>query len=804
MPEETLTLTATIDKPPSLPVLKLQLCQVPDTKAAIHPTHFCETAQQLHRCDDEKGVSRCTWTFTAEKVGQYHYYAMAQDPLGFIGGSQVFPLTVNAPVSIALSNPSQPNLLAGHPQRFDVTIQPTRATGSLQLNDLTLQVAGMKRSGKQVRFCVGTIKSIADCQPVTQTSVQGTTPLTLFFTPTSADAGQQTIQVNASFSAGEQQDKVHSEPVRISVALPPPPIPTVTITRLNTPKDSGYQLNIADLAIAQQVQLCRMLPTTPALADLPPLCDPNKSTGQSLQVTHSSILHPLYTSSALHGQSLQLCVRSQNKQHPTATTWQASAWSCEIKIGQMSHAQPDRAYFKPISLQQSGPYQLSWTHPPLSLADYYQVQSWPGQPGDYQQATQRGQVITSGQLPLHPAQFNPFANGTSPVLGPHSYQLAACLRTQPAQCQLSHIFTLTHLAPLLHSGRVEQLPEKHDRLVLQGVGLNTTQARLAIRLRRTAEVFHFTPSQMTASAGQLHVDIPARVYQGAQQGGIYLKFSNGVVDRHGTPLYSELVIDQSNRTTAAPYQSLKDNPFVLSANQRLYLAKDKGIQAFALHQTGLVALWDFATKQPVVAAPLVQSHGQRDRLYFGGLDQHVYRVDHDGIAQWHYRTQGAIVASPQLGLFKDNRPQDLYVGSMDKALYSLNSQTGQVNWQYLFPAGITQQPQLGGDGRLYITTKDGQLYILNRSQIGLNALQWQGISPPKLKALLKHHHPNGLDPPAIANSGSTIGAAVLCTIRPSAHTTRAHLIGVRDALPIIAVRNHYGVTEQQSRPCSVS
>ena len=72
--------------------------------------------------------------------------------------------------------------------------------------------------------------------------------------------------------------------------------------------------------------------------------------------------------------------------------------------------------------------------------------------------------------------------------------------------------------------------------------------------------------------------------------------------------------------------------------------------------------------------------------------------------KWSYLTGGQVYSSPAIG--SDDR---IYVGSRDGQLYAFNS-SGDLEWGYRTLGQILSSPALGPDGAIYVGSTDGSLY----------------------------------------------------------------------------------------------
>ena len=68
-----------------------------------------------------------------------------------------------------------------------------------------------------------------------------------------------------------------------------------------------------------------------------------------------------------------------------------------------------------------------------------------------------------------------------------------------------------------------------------------------------------------------------------------------------------------------------------------------------------------------------------------------------GTVKWAYETRGLIMGSPAL----DDHGQ-VFVGTMQGAMYSLRQEDGGFLWRFDAEGGLYSSPALDGNGRLYV------------------------------------------------------------------------------------------------------
>jgi outer membrane protein assembly factor BamB len=139
-----------------------------------------------------------------------------------------------------------------------------------------------------------------------------------------------------------------------------------------------------------------------------------------------------------------------------------------------------------------------------------------------------------------------------------------------------------------------------------------------------------------------------------------------------------------------------------------------GMYGWPLNAKPVVDPWDFYLSSPVV---------QNGKVYFGSSDEHIYSLDaQTGALQWRFKAGGVVHSSPA---FADNK---IIIGSWDSAIYALDATTGKEVWrhqgkgeqQYSILLGVQASPSIDKDV-VYIGSRDGHFYALNLSD---GKLRW--------------------------------------------------------------------------------
>ena len=116
-------------------------------------------------------------------------------------------------------------------------------------------------------------------------------------------------------------------------------------------------------------------------------------------------------------------------------------------------------------------------------------------------------------------------------------------------------------------------------------------------------------------------------------------------------------------------------------------------------------VWDGADpSQRYVAGPLADS----EQIYAPSSDKNLYSLDMNGSLLWTYTTEDALWGTPT----KDG--EVVFLPGMDHSVYALNAQTGRLVWK-TDPLGgsVAGNPTLNPDGQLYVGTFNNELLSLN-------------------------------------------------------------------------------------------
>lgn len=155
--------------------------------------------------------------------------------------------------------------------------------------------------------------------------------------------------------------------------------------------------------------------------------------------------------------------------------------------------------------------------------------------------------------------------------------------------------------------------------------------------------------------------------------------------------------DAQGRYIAGPVAT-QDGIFATSADHHLYAINFDNRP-----------LWPpFASQQEIWARPTTDNHC--DCVYIASMDKRIYAIDtQNGTEIWRTNDLGgAIVGTPAVS--PDNK---LYAGTFGKEMIAINRENGSVIWRYPAKDWVWAGPALQGD-TLYFGDLSGTLHALNR------------------------------------------------------------------------------------------
>ena len=107
---------------------------------------------------------------------------------------------------------------------------------------------------------------------------------------------------------------------------------------------------------------------------------------------------------------------------------------------------------------------------------------------------------------------------------------------------------------------------------------------------------------------------------------------------------------------------------------------------------------------------LTTPHATSDNKgYFGSWDGNIYSLDSDtGDINWKYQTNWGVVTTPAIsdGL--------VFAGSLDNNFYAINEETGDLEWYFTCNSAIHSSPVVYGE-YVFFGSDDGKIYALNKT-----------------------------------------------------------------------------------------
>ena len=118
-------------------------------------------------------------------------------------------------------------------------------------------------------------------------------------------------------------------------------------------------------------------------------------------------------------------------------------------------------------------------------------------------------------------------------------------------------------------------------------------------------------------------------------------------------------------------------------------------------------IWTYQANDQIYSSATIDSSG---RLFFGDLDGQLYCLDSEfGTLHWQATVGNRIYSAPA---FSPNG-SIVYVGGFDKKVYALDAASGAVQWDYTTGGYILSSMAVDGDGVIYASSSDMDLYALN-------------------------------------------------------------------------------------------
>jgi len=155
--------------------------------------------------------------------------------------------------------------------------------------------------------------------------------------------------------------------------------------------------------------------------------------------------------------------------------------------------------------------------------------------------------------------------------------------------------------------------------------------------------------------------------------------------------------------------------------ETLYFSSEDGY-LYALQKSSGTLVWktslndgDVPRIEPAKEAPYRYDYAKSspiifdNTIYIGSGDQHLYSVDQNtGLVNWKFETRGIIRSTPAVN------SSSVFFGSFDNTVYAVDRLSGQEQWKFPTYNVVPSSPVIIGD-ILVIGSRDTYLYGLNLS-----------------------------------------------------------------------------------------
>ncbi|KZN46675.1 FG-GAP-like repeat-containing protein [Pseudoalteromonas luteoviolacea] len=679
----------------------------------------------IYRCN--KNDASCSYTLQPQhyvsEPGLVTYFVYAEDTFGNPDAKPVYVNYSNY-FGIQITPPSQTKFLVNEPITFSV-LASALSKDVTHLDSLTISSSNTSISQSNVVIS----PNIGPSGVTLDKSVDanGAKRFNVTWTPQIANAtgenSQTAITVTATARGGQKVTSVLGD---VQIINPVPLTPSTPRISIDPTSAKGvYNVRFTNLNNTKTLKVSATLDGS------------SYSIGNynSIEVNQVATSFTLQTKYADHGKTLRLEAYGINSNGSQTVSGLRGSNTQIVENREMT---PHDPMFTTSATQTSGNYTLQWANNNDGVTKSYRVRYWAGLPSDKASSTQTELPITTGLT----------QSISQPKAGRFTYEIEAC--NSQGTCKAGQQLTIEHVAPYADSAKITQCAGTSDcptgsaKVEVTGVGLHATQSELFLRIRKTGETYAIKASDLTLTGNTLSGLTNERAYLATLNGGAEITITNGILDAQSAEnLTNKIILDDTGNSTHRP--ELLGREYTVSKKNFMYVGGERGLEAFSIDsQNGLTPTWVYAPEaelsNEVVAKPIVKSktlpedgiNRLVDDIYFGSLNHRFYRAIHDPLAEagrvvrkkWHLQTRGEIRAPAQ---FDQN--DNLYVGSMDEALYSVDAQTGMVQWHYSFPrsGGIVSQPSVSDTGKIYVTTQDGELHVITSRMIDENSIKWQDI-----------------------------------------------------------------------------
>lgn len=171
--------------------------------------------------------------------------------------------------------------------------------------------------------------------------------------------------------------------------------------------------------------------------------------------------------------------------------------------------------------------------------------------------------------------------------------------------------------------------------------------------------------------------------------------SNGILYKYSSD--GKLIWSFSNVNGA-----INNTPCI--GNNYIYFGCDDGY-LYALNSDSRLQWKYFLGGNSVLSSPTFDN--LTNNVYIG-TENGLVAVNNKGKLVWKYNS-GNIVSCPAI----DPNYNTVYFTSIDKYLYSINTNDGSLNWRYQAGDAIQSSPAIGNSGTIYFGCNDGYLYAVD-------------------------------------------------------------------------------------------
>ncbi|WP_444889448.1 RHS repeat-associated core domain-containing protein [Microbulbifer sp. DLAB2-AA] len=303
--------------------------------------------------------------------------------------------------------------------------------------------------------------------------------------------------------------------------------------------------------------------------------------------------------------------------------------------------------------------------------------------------------------------------------GTYSYQVQAC--NAEHSCSNGEYVSIDVLSPVLYNG----IPNGNT-IKLQGSGIDLdTIITLTDRKNGDQQVYPAGSSQITwhpptdqDPATYATIVLSDLMEMALSDRGIRVSAENANSARAGVDVFANDKVERLSRIESGP---------TVGPNGIIYVGSGNKVFAINPEDGSTVPGWPFATEDLVKATPAVDAIS--GHIYVGSLDDSLYALSSSGLQKWRLATGGDIYAS-----VVQDEDRNIYLGSMDGFIYSVQAENGAIRWTYNAGAGVAETPVLAGNGILYYTTVGSdQVYALGRGILGVDQLSWESMDNSLLK-----------------------------------------------------------------------